>query len=195
MLKWGWILFTVGVSSCGDLLCARGMSEAGELKDFGPAGISRAIRIIITRRRVILGGVCYAVAFFALLGLLRVARVSVAVPATALGFVTDTLGARFLLKEHVHWKRWAGVLCVTAGVLLTVRSGPVAPIRTAPVPAVLQLGPPAPAVEPLSPTRISPATTRPVPSALMNSERGVKSSLNQEGRQRVTAKAPRKITT
>lgn len=195
MLKWAWILFTVGVSSCGDLLCARGMSEAGELKDFGPRGISRAVRIIVTRRRVILGAVCYAVAFFALLGLLRVARVSVAVPATALGFVTDTLGARFLLKEHVHWKRWAGVLCVTAGVLLTVRSGPVAPIRVAAAPAVSQLGPPAPAAEPLSPTRTSPATTKPVPSALMNSERGVKSSRNHDGRHVVIANAPRKMTT
>lgn len=190
MLKWAWILFTVAMSSSGDILCARGMSEGGELNDFGPRGLMRAIRYIVTRRMVIIGAFCYAVAFFALLGLLRVEPVSVAVPATALGFVLDTLGARFLLKEHVHWKRWVGVLCVTAGVLLAVRSGPVAPGRV----AQHQEGPPAP-VPPFSPTSTSPATTRPVPSALIRSERREKSSRNQRGRQVVMAKAPRKMTT
>lgn len=194
MLKWAWILFTVAMSSSGDLLCARGMSEGGELNDFGPKGIARAIRFIVTQRLVIIGAFCYAIAFFALLGLLRVEPVSVAVPATALGFVLDTLGARFLLKEHVHWKRWIGVLCVTAGVILAVRSG--VPVAVAHTPAVAhQEGPPAPPPPPPSPTRTSPATTKPVPSALIRSERREKSSRNQEGRQVEIAKAPRKMTT
>jgi drug/metabolite transporter (DMT)-like permease len=83
----------------------------------------RAIRYIVTRRLVVLGGLCYATAFFSLLTLLSIAPLSIAVPATALGFVVDTIGARFLLRERVPWKRWAGVLCVTAGVILTVKSG------------------------------------------------------------------------
>ncbi len=99
------------------------MSQGGELSDFGPSGMVRAIRYIVTRRLVILGGVCYATAFFSLLTLLSVAPLSIAVPATALGFVVDAIGARFLLRERVPWKRWAGVLCVTAGVILTVTSG------------------------------------------------------------------------
>jgi multidrug transporter EmrE-like cation transporter len=191
MLKWAWILFTVVMSSSGDILCARGMSQGGELTDFGPRGLAHAIRYIVTRRQVILGATCYAIAFFALLGLLRMLQLSAAVPATALGFVVDTLGARFLLKEHVHWKRWLGVMCVTAGVLLAVRSGPVAPERA----KVHQEGPPGPVAPPWSPTSTSPATTSAVPSPLMTSARGVKSSRNQDGRQVVTAKAPRKMTT
>lgn len=123
MMQWGLILLTVCCSSAGDILCARGMSKGGELSDFGPSGIVRAIRYIVTRRLVILGGLCYATAFFSLLTLLSVAPLSIAVPATALGFVVDTIGARFLLRERVPWKRWAGVLCVTAGVILTVKSG------------------------------------------------------------------------
>lgn len=123
MMQWGLILLTVCSSSAGDILCARGMSQGHELSDFGPSGIVRAIRYIITRRLVILGGICYAASFFALLTLLSVAPLSIAVPATALGFVVDTIGARFLLRERVPWKRWAGVLCVTAGVILTVKSG------------------------------------------------------------------------
>lgn len=123
MMQWGLILLTVCCSSAGDILCARGMSKGGELKDFGPSGIVRAIRYIITRRLVILGGLCYAIAFFSLLTLLSVAPLSIAVPATALGFVVDTIGARFVLRESIPWKRWAGVLCVTAGVILTVKTG------------------------------------------------------------------------
>lgn len=136
MLKWALILFTVFASSGGDILCARGMSSGGELNDFGPSGLGRAIRYIVTRRMVILGGLCYAGAFFSLLGLLSVAQLSVAVPATALSFVVDTIGARYVLREHVPWKRWAGVACVTAGVILTVRSGPTlvtARVHPAPV--------------------------------------------------------------
>lgn len=124
MMQWGLILLTVFSSSGGDILCARGMTQGGELSDFGPSGIVRAIRYIVTRRLVILGGLCYAVSFFSLLTLLSVAPLSIAVPATALSFVVDTVGARFVLREHVPWKRWAGVLCVTAGVILTVKSGP-----------------------------------------------------------------------
>lgn len=123
-MKWGLILLTVLASSAGDILCAKGMSQAGAMPHFGPTGVVRAIRYILRRRLVILGGALYVTAFLSLLGLLSVAQLSAAVPATALSFVVDTVGARFILKEHVPWKRWAGVLCVTAGVILAVKSGP-----------------------------------------------------------------------
>ncbi|HSU18634.1 MAG TPA: EamA family transporter [Acidobacteriaceae bacterium] len=123
MLTWLLILVTVVAGSCGDVLCAKGMSTEGELHDFHPSAIRRVIRSIIARRLVIFGALCDAVSFFALLGLLSVTKLSIAVPATALSFVVDTLGAEFILHEGVHWKRWMGVLLVTAGVLLTVHSG------------------------------------------------------------------------
>lgn len=123
-MKWGLILLTVLASSAGDILCAKGMSQAGAMPHFGPWGLLAAIRYILRRRLVIVGGALYVTAFLSLLGLLSVAQLSAAVPATALSFVVDTLGARFILHEHVPWKRWAGVLCVTAGVILAVKSGP-----------------------------------------------------------------------
>jgi drug/metabolite transporter (DMT)-like permease len=124
MLKWLIILLTVVSGSCGDILCAKGMSSGGELSYSGPSAVARALRFIVTRRLVIIGAFFDAVGFFSLLALLSVAQLSVAVPATALGFVADTLGARFFLHEHVHWKRWLGVILVAAGVLLTVGTGP-----------------------------------------------------------------------
>lgn len=149
MLKWGLILCTVFVSSCGDILCAKGMSQGGELLDFGPSGVLRVARYIVTRKLVILGGLCYAVAFFSLLGLFTVAQLSVAVPATALSFVVDTLGAHFVLKENIPWKRWMGVILVSIGVVLAVEPNPRATAApTSPVP---------PHVSPQTPGQPQPA--------------------------------------
>jgi drug/metabolite transporter (DMT)-like permease len=123
MLKWMLIICTVFASSAGDILCAKAMSEGREIGDLHPTGLLRAIEYIVTRRLVILGYVCYAAAFISLMGLFSVAELTVAVPATALSFVIDTLGAHFILHEHIPWKRWIGVVCVSAGVLLAVRPG------------------------------------------------------------------------
>lgn len=127
-MEWFFILLTVFTSSAGDILCAKGMSEGESLEHVQASGLTHALRVIIANRFVILGWICYAVAFFAMMGLLSVAQLSVAVPATALSFVIDTLGARFLLHEHVPWRRWIGVVCVSAGVVLAVQpaSRPVA---------------------------------------------------------------------
>lgn len=126
MLKWVLIVCTVFASSAGDILCAKGMSEGNEL-DFHRTGILRAVEYIVTRKQVILGYLCYAVAFFSLMGLLSVAQLTVAIPATAFSFVIDTLGARFILHERIPWKRWIGVICVSAGVVLAIKPEPSAP--------------------------------------------------------------------
>lgn len=123
MLTWLLILVTVVLGSAGDVLCAKGMASGGEISSFAPLGLGRLVCSIAVRKFVILGWICDAISFFSLLALLSVAQLSIAVPATALSFVVDTLGARFFLHEHVHWKRWLGVLFVTAGVLLTVQTG------------------------------------------------------------------------
>jgi len=123
MLTWLLIIIIVVLGSAGDVLCAKGMATGGEISNFSPSHLGRLICSIVARKLVILGWICDAISFFSLLALLSVAQLSIAVPATALSFVADTLGARFFLHEHVHWKRWLGVLFVTAGVILTVRSG------------------------------------------------------------------------
>jgi drug/metabolite transporter (DMT)-like permease len=98
------------------------MASGSEIATIRPSAIGRVLHSIVTRRLVILGVFCDAISFFSLLALLSIAQLSIAVPATALSFVVDTLGARFVLHETIPWKRWLGVLFVTAGVLLTVDS-------------------------------------------------------------------------
>lgn len=136
-MQWFFILLEVFSSSAGDILCAKGMSEGESLEHVHASRLGHALRRIVRDRFVILGWICYAVAFFSMMGLLSVAQLSVAVPATALSFVIDTLGARFLLHEHVPWRRWIGVVCVSAGVLLAVkpaaRMGAKPPVLAGPV--------------------------------------------------------------
>lgn len=46
------------------------------------------------------------------------AEVSFAVPATAASFLVETVLAKLLLKEAVHWQRWLGAAMVACGVAL-----------------------------------------------------------------------------
>lgn len=124
MMKWALILCTVLLSSCGDILCARGMSEGEEVEVADTKGAVQAVESIVTRKLVIVGWFCYALAFFSLMGLLSVAAMTVAIPATAFSFVLDTIAARFVLHEHIPWRRWVGVVCVTVGVALAVKPTP-----------------------------------------------------------------------
>lgn len=134
-MKWILMFLTVFASSSGDILCASGMSET-VLPGRGLPLLTRVVRVIVRRRRVVLGGLCYAVAFFSMLGLLSVVPLSVAVPATAFSFVIDTLGAQLVLRERVPWKRWVGVACVSAGVILAVKPVPSAGAASAGIAAV-----------------------------------------------------------
>ena len=61
---------------------------------------------------------CYAVSFFGFMALLSIEDVSFAVPATAAGYVVETLLARAFLGERVSPRRWAGVAFVAVGVAM-----------------------------------------------------------------------------
>jgi drug/metabolite transporter (DMT)-like permease len=62
--------------------------------------------------------VAMAISFFAYLGLLTVAELSFAVPATAVTYALETVLAKYVLKEQVSWLRWAGASLVVWGVAL-----------------------------------------------------------------------------
>jgi drug/metabolite transporter (DMT)-like permease len=50
--------------------------------------------------------------------LLTIADLSFAVPVTAITYVLETVLAKYVLKEHVNWLRWAGASLVVSGVAL-----------------------------------------------------------------------------
>jgi drug/metabolite transporter (DMT)-like permease len=117
-VKWIWVFVTVAAGTAGDLLSAAGMTQHGEIEDFGPRGIASVLRYIVTHKLVVGGIVCNAVSFLSFLALLSTAELSFAVPATALSYIFKTILARLYLKEQIDWRRWAGILLITLGVVL-----------------------------------------------------------------------------
>src|SRR5512133_2787647 len=117
-MKWLLVGIIVLCNTFGDVLITAGMKRYGELDDLKPRTIIRMAASIFRNPLVTAGLGCLAVSFFALLGLLSIANVSFAVPATAIGYLLETLMAKYVLREDVHWRRWAGATLVACGVLL-----------------------------------------------------------------------------
>jgi drug/metabolite transporter (DMT)-like permease len=95
-----------------------GMRRNGRVYDLAPKGIARLIRALAHNRYVLGGIAAMAIAFFALMALLSIANVSFAVPATAGSFLLETVLAKLILKEDIHWQRWLGASVVACGVAL-----------------------------------------------------------------------------
>jgi drug/metabolite transporter (DMT)-like permease len=117
-MKWLLVALIVACNTVGDLLNTHGMKRHGEVHDFRPSGI-RSLLAALARNRHVVGGVMAgAVSFFSLLMLLSIADLSFAIPATAASYLMETALAKFLLKEQITWKRWAGASLVASGVAL-----------------------------------------------------------------------------
>jgi drug/metabolite transporter (DMT)-like permease len=57
-------------------------------------------------------------AFFSLLAVLSIEKVSFVVPVTALSYVAGALGGMFFLGERISRRRWTGIALVCIGVSL-----------------------------------------------------------------------------
>ena len=117
-MKWLLVAVIVTATTASEVLQSREMKKHGEIRDFRPSALGRALAAL-ARRGFLLFSVCLmAVSFFAFLALLSVADLSFAVPATAATYVLETLLARYVLKEQISPKRWAGAGLVACGVAL-----------------------------------------------------------------------------
>src|ERR1017187_1699857 len=117
-MRWLFVGIIVAATAAGEVLQAVGMRRHGEVRDFRPSAIGRAMAALARNRFVIAAVAAMAVAFFANLGLLSVADLSFAVPATAITCVLETVLAKYVLKERVNWLRWVGASLVICGVAL-----------------------------------------------------------------------------
>ena len=115
-----WIL--VGIiaicNTLGDVLNTAGMKRQGEVEELGPRSLAHMVALIF-RNPLVLGGLAaLAVSFFALLSLLSISTVSFAIPATAVSYLLETALAKYILREEVTWRRWAGATLVACGVAM-----------------------------------------------------------------------------
>jgi drug/metabolite transporter (DMT)-like permease len=117
-MKWLLIGIMVAATTAGEVMQATGMRRHGEIRDFRPGAIGRALALLARNRFVIGSMVCMAASFFAFMKLLAATDLSFAVPVSAVTYVLETVLAKYLLKEHVNWLRWAGASLVVCGVAL-----------------------------------------------------------------------------
>jgi drug/metabolite transporter (DMT)-like permease len=117
-VKWALVSAIVAATTCADLFQTAGMKRHGEIHDFRLGPLGRALGRITRNPFVLISVLFMALSFAAFVALLSVSDLSFAVPATAATYVIETVLARFLLKEHIGWKRWTGALLVACGVAL-----------------------------------------------------------------------------
>jgi drug/metabolite transporter (DMT)-like permease len=102
MRAWLLVAAVVGTTVVGDTMQAWGVRRGGRA---GAAVIALSIAAM-------------AASFFAFISLLSIADLTFAVPATASYIVLDTISARWVLKERVDWRRWAGAGLIACGVAM-----------------------------------------------------------------------------
>lgn len=111
--------FMIVVAGTGGELCvSRAMKQVGEVHDFRPAAIVRVLGRALTVKWMWFGVGMMTMAFFSLLAILSMEKVSFVVPVTALSYVAGALGGRFFLGERISLSRWTGIALVCVGVTL-----------------------------------------------------------------------------
>lgn len=111
-------ILIVFVGTGGELCVSSAMKSIGEVTDFRPHAIARVVGRALSLPRMWMGVTLMALAFFALLGMLSLAKVSFVFPSTALSYAAGALGGKVFLREKVTPQRWLGVLLVCVGVVL-----------------------------------------------------------------------------
>jgi drug/metabolite transporter (DMT)-like permease len=111
--------------SAGDVFITKGMKQLGEIQTVHPGRLLGIAGRAITNRFFLIGVLFMAVSYFSFLGALRLADLSLVLPATSVSFVITTIGARMFLKEKISPTRLAGIVLVCAGVaLISIPSQP-----------------------------------------------------------------------
>ena len=117
-MKWMLVALMVLATTAGEVLQAAGMRRHGEIHDFRPGAIGRALAVLARNRFVIGSVAAMAISFFAFMKLLSMTDLSFAVPVSAVTYVMETVLAKYVLKERVNGLRWAGAALVIGGVVL-----------------------------------------------------------------------------
>ena len=110
-------------STGGEIAITYGMKETGEPERLRPKQLlvflGRALRNVWFWA----GIPQLALSFYLLLLLLSWEPISLVIPASALNpYVFGTLAAKYILREQISPRRWAGVALVCAGVVLVALS-------------------------------------------------------------------------
>jgi drug/metabolite transporter (DMT)-like permease len=117
---WCCILGVATLAIMGECLVAAAMNQLGDLDRVRErSGLLGTIRLVTSSPRFLIGALCMALNFFAMLYTLSIVDLSLAAPATAaLTYIGNAIAAKLFLKENVDRRRWLAVCFVACGVVL-----------------------------------------------------------------------------
>jgi multidrug transporter EmrE-like cation transporter len=117
---WSCILVVAALAISGECLIAAAMRSLGDLDDIrAKSGLPGATRAVLSSPLFLVGALCMALNFFAMLFTLSTVDLTLAAPATAsLTYVGNAIAAKMFLGENVDQRRWLAVLSVCGGVFL-----------------------------------------------------------------------------
>lgn len=111
--------------SAGDVFITKAMKQLGEIHTLHAVRLFGIAGRAITNRNFLIGLLFMAVSYFSFLGALRLADLSLVLPATSISFVVTTIGARLFLNEEIRPSRFVGIILVCVGVaLISIPSQP-----------------------------------------------------------------------
>ncbi|HKM66903.1 MAG TPA: hypothetical protein VJX70_07040 [Candidatus Acidoferrum sp.] len=117
------LIFFVLCNTGGELAMSYGMKKVGEPQSFRPMALLRFVWVAVRNQWLWVAIPLLAASFYSLLILFSWAPVSVVIPASASNYIVGTVGAKYLLKEEISFKRWMGVVLVCLGVTLVLLTG------------------------------------------------------------------------
>ena len=117
---WSCIVIVAALAILGECLIAAAMHHLGDLgKIRRHAGFAGTALVILRSPGFVLGAICMALNFFAMLYTLSLVDLSLAAPAiAALTYIGNAIAAKLFLRENVDRRRWLAVSFVTVGVVL-----------------------------------------------------------------------------
>jgi drug/metabolite transporter (DMT)-like permease len=100
------------------LAAAQLVQKQASRKFVGADSLPRAIRALLCSRSFWLAAIMLALALLTWLATLSLVEVSKAYPLLGLSFVLTALLSRWLLREEISLRRWAGIGLISAGAAM-----------------------------------------------------------------------------
>ena len=120
---WSCIVGVAALAISGECLIAAAMRSLGDLDVIRErSGLPGAIRAVLSSPLFLIGALCMALNFFALLFTLSIVDLSLAAPASAsLTYIGNAAAAKLFLHENVDRRRWLAAIFVCIGVVLLAK--------------------------------------------------------------------------
>ena len=124
--SWSCIVFVAALAIAGECLIAAAMRKLGDLDALrtgtGLRSYLGPIRAVLSSPIFLIGALCMALNFFAMLFTLSLVDLSLAAPAIgSLTYVGNAIAAKLFLHENVDRRRWLATSFLAVGVVLVSR--------------------------------------------------------------------------